>query len=157
MPQNSSWRATCALERDDLRPALQLGADVGEHLPQAIEVERLGEVFARAELDRLDRAVDGGVAGHQDHFAAGHRRADLPQQIEAVDVGHPQVDHREIGRLARQQRASPRAPLAHGHRRRSRPCARAARSTFSTGSSSSTTSSKGCVDAHAGEDAGAVE
>ena len=42
-------------------------------------------------------------AGHQDHFAAGHRGADLPQQVEAVHVGHPQVDHREVGRLAHQR------------------------------------------------------
>ena len=60
--------------------------------------------YSRApELDRLDRAVDRGVRGHQNHFAAGHRRADLPQQIEAVHVGHAQIDHREIGGLAQQR------------------------------------------------------
>ena len=44
-------------------------------LPQAIEVERLGQVLARAELDRFDGAVDAGVAGHENHFAAGHGAA----------------------------------------------------------------------------------
>ena len=50
-----------ALERDDLRAPLELRADVVEHLLQPVEVERLGQVLARAELDRLDRAVDRGV------------------------------------------------------------------------------------------------
>ena len=92
-----------ALERHDLRAALELRADVLEHLPETIEVERLGEVLPRAELDRLDGAVDGRVGGHQDHFAARHGRADLPQQIEPVDVGHPQIDHRQVGGLAQQR------------------------------------------------------
>ena len=62
----------------------------------------LVEVLAGAELDRFDGAVDRGVAGHQDHFAARHGCADLAQQVEAVHVGHAQVDHREIGRSAHQ-------------------------------------------------------
>ena len=73
-----------------------------EHVAQAIEVEGLGQVFAGAELDRLDGAVDRGVRGHENHFAARHVGADLPQQIEAVHVGHAQIDHREIGGLAHQ-------------------------------------------------------
>ena len=50
----SRARATCARRSSSSRMS-------SEQLPQPIEVERLGEVLARAELDRLDRAVDGGV------------------------------------------------------------------------------------------------
>ena len=51
-----------ALERDAPARGARARARMSlEHLPEAIEVERLGEVLARAELDRLDGAVDGGV------------------------------------------------------------------------------------------------
>ena len=88
-----------ALERDNLCAPLELHADVSEDLLETFEIERLGEVLAGAQLDRFDRAVDRGVGGHENHFAARSRGPDLPQQIEAVDVGHAQVDHRQIGGL----------------------------------------------------------
>ena len=114
MPQNSSCRATWLSSASTCARRSSSARMSASTCLQAIEVERLGEVLARAELDRLDRAVDRGVGGHQDHFAAGHGRADLAQQIEAVDVGHPQIDHREIGRLA-QQRAHRLGAAGAGH------------------------------------------
>ena len=92
-----------ALEGHHLGAPLELEADVDEHLAQAIEIKRLGQVLAGAELDRFDGAVDRGVGGHEDHFAARVGGANLPQQVEAVHVGHPQVDHREIGRSPHQR------------------------------------------------------
>ncbi len=92
-----------AFEGDDLRAPAKLVADAAEHGPQAIEVEGLREVLARAELDRLDRAVDGGMARHQNHFAPRHGAANLAQQIEAVHIRHAQVDHREVRWLAKQE------------------------------------------------------
>ncbi len=68
-----------------------------QHLTEAIEVERLGQVLARPELDGFDGAVDRRVPGHQNDFAGGNGRANLAEQIESVDVRHPQVDHGEIG------------------------------------------------------------
>ena len=91
-----------ALERHHLRAPLELHANVDQHIAQTIEVEGLGEVFARAEFDRLDGTVDRGVRGHQNDFAARHVGANLPKQIEAVHVRHAQIDHREVGRLAHQ-------------------------------------------------------
>ena len=45
--------------------------------PEPIDGERLRHVLARAQLDRFDGAVDGGVPGHQDDFAARKGAADL--------------------------------------------------------------------------------
>ena len=92
-----------AFEGDDVRAAFDLHPDLDEHLTQAIEIERLGEVFARAQLDRFDGAIDRGVRRHQNHFAARDRGPNLAQQVEAVDVRHPQVDHRQVRRLAHQR------------------------------------------------------
>ncbi len=91
-----------AFERDDVGAALELFADVHEHVAQPIEIEGLGEIFTRAELDCFDRTVDCGVRGHENDFAAGHVRLDLPEEIEAVHVRHPEIDHREIRGLANQ-------------------------------------------------------
>ena len=92
-----------ALERDDLRAPPELDADLAEDGPQAIEIKRLREVLARAELDRLDRALDRRVPGHQDDFTSRHRAANLAQQLEAMHVRHAQVDHRQVRWLAKQQ------------------------------------------------------
>src|SRR5207248_4645195 len=81
----------------DLRPAFELDADVGQDLLEPLEVEWLGQVFAGAQLDCFNGAVDGRIGGHQNHFAAWRRRANLAQQVEPVDVGHAEIDHREIG------------------------------------------------------------
>ena len=91
-----------AFERHEVGPALELLADLGQHLAEPLEVERLGQVLAGAQLDGFDRAVDGGEAGHQDDFAARHLGADLAQEVETVDVGHAEIDHRQIGRSPHQ-------------------------------------------------------
>src|ERR1035437_1030675 len=92
-----------AFEGDDVRAAFDLHPDVDEDLTQTIEIERLGEVFARAQLDRFDGAIDRGVRRHQNHFAARDRGPNLAQQVKAVDVRHPQVDHRQVRRFAHQR------------------------------------------------------
>ena len=56
---------------------------VGEEL-QLLEVHRLLEVVERAELHRLDRALDGAVGGHDDHGDGGVELADPPQELDAV-------------------------------------------------------------------------
>jgi hypothetical protein len=91
-----------ALERDHLRAALELEAGLRQNLAQPLEIEGLGQVLARAELDGFDRAVDRGVRGHQNHLAPRMSGADLPQEIEPVHVGHAKVDHRQIGGPARE-------------------------------------------------------
>ena len=86
-----------ALHRQHAAPALDLVAHGREHLLQPREVERLAQVVHRAELDRLDRGVDRGVAGHQHRLAVRVRVADRPQHLEAADVRHAQIDHHQIG------------------------------------------------------------
>ena len=104
-----------AFECDDLRAPLDLDARLDEHSTQPVEIKGLGEILARPELDGFDCAVDGRVSGHQNHFAAGHRAANLPQQIEAVHIGHAQVDHREVGRPPHQDAHRFRAAAARHH------------------------------------------
>src|SRR5213079_1385559 len=58
-------------------------------------LERLGDVVARALLDRLDRALDAGVAGDHDHVEVWPAVADLTRQSDAVGAGDLQVHDRE--------------------------------------------------------------
>jgi hypothetical protein len=62
----------------------------------AREIERLGEVFRGAELDRLHRVFDAGVAAHQGNLRARPRRAHRAQHVEAVDARHVEVEQNEV-------------------------------------------------------------
>ena len=86
-----------ALDRQQAAAPLDVVAHAGEQLLEAREVERLAQIVDRAELDRLDRRIDGGVAGHQHRLAVRIDVADGAQHVEAADVRHPQIDHRDVG------------------------------------------------------------
>ena len=61
-----------------------------DHDQQLVDLERLLEVVERAELHRLDRALDGGVRGHHQDLrplAGRGRRDQLADQIEPVRSG----------------------------------------------------------------------
>ena len=73
-----------------------------QEMGQPFEVERLRHVVHRPELDRLDGAVDSRIPRHQDDFAARHGFLDRLEHLESVDVGHPEIHHGEVGRLAPQ-------------------------------------------------------
>ena len=91
-----------AFNRKDAAPALDLFANRCQELLEPREVERLAQVIHRAELDRFNGRVDGRIAGHQHGLAAGIDLVNGANDVEAADVGHPQIDHRDV-RVARPQ------------------------------------------------------
>src|SRR5438093_2004586 len=58
-------------------------------------LERLGDVVARTLLDRLDGALDAGVAGDHDHVEVGPAVADLARSADAVGTRGRQIYDRE--------------------------------------------------------------
>jgi hypothetical protein len=64
---------------------------------QAIPIERLTEVIQRAKLDGFDRRVHRRMGGHQDHVAGRMGLAYRAKQIQPTDLGHAQIDERDIG------------------------------------------------------------
>ena len=83
--------------REDAAPPIDLLANAGQQLVEAAEVERLAQVVHRPELDRLDRGVDRGVAGHEHGLTVRVDIANRAQDVEAADLRHPQVDHHQVG------------------------------------------------------------
>ena len=73
-----------------------------QQAPQAAEVERLRQIVNRPELDRLDRAVDRGVAAHEHHLAIGIGVADGPKHVDAADIRQAEVDDCDVGVLVLQ-------------------------------------------------------
>ncbi len=70
--------------------------DVGERGLEATDVQRLEEVIERAQAQGVDRGVDRGHAGDEDHVA-GARFLELTQQVDPVAVGQDEIDDHEIG------------------------------------------------------------
>ena len=69
---------------------------------QLRERQRLLDEIEGAEARRLDRGLDRAVTGHHHHRAAvGGAGRPLAQQRDAVDVGHPDVEQHQVGRLPR--------------------------------------------------------
>ena len=64
---------------------------------------RLGEVVVGAELHRVDRRLDGAVAGDDDDFRRRQLVADLPQHLEPVHLRHHDVEQRHVERLGAQR------------------------------------------------------
>ena len=109
IPQNSSRLRDVAFDREEAAAPLDLLADRRQQLLEPREVERLAQVVHRAELDRFDGGVDGRKAGHQHRLAARIDLANGANHVEAADVGHPQIDHRDVG-VARPQLRDRLAP-----------------------------------------------
>ena len=73
---------------------------------QLVDLERLLQVVERAELHRLDRALDRGVRGHHQDLgplALGRRADVLADQVEAAQLRHDVVDDEEVERPLGQQ------------------------------------------------------
>ena len=85
------------LHGEEAATAVEVLAHGSEQLLETGEVERLAQIVHGPELDRFDRGVDGGKAGHQHRLALGIDVADGADDIEPADVRHAQVDHRDVG------------------------------------------------------------
>ena len=99
---------------------------------QALQRDRLLQVVERADARRLDRGLDGAVAGHHHH---GHAelaaRGPFLEQRDAVGVRHPDVEQHQVrARCARaggaprprSRRAAPGGPRRRGSPRAARGC-----------------------------------
>jgi len=75
----------------------ELVAGAGQGLFEARDVERLGEVVDGAQLDGLDGRIDAGVSRHQRDPGVGVGLAQRANDFETTDVGHPQIDERDVG------------------------------------------------------------
>ena len=109
-----------AAQRFDLLPELTPADDVRQHRFETRDVDRLGQVVRGTAAERLDRGIDGGVAGDQDDLG-GDTAVDLSQELETAAVGQLQVDQRQVGGVLAQEGA--RFPQARGsvHREPLRP------------------------------------
>ncbi len=86
------------------------------HHEQLVHLERFLQIVERAKLHRLDGALDGGVCRHHHDlrlFGRGHA-AQVPDQIEARQIGHQVVDDQQVEHARRQQPLRfPRAAGGH--------------------------------------------
>jgi hypothetical protein len=85
------------LEREQASALVDLLGHRRQQLLEPAKVERFAQVVHRAQLDRFDGGVDRGVAGHQDGLAMRIGLTDRPQDVKTTDVGHPQIDHQQVG------------------------------------------------------------
>ena len=86
------------------QPAVLEGAaDDDEKL---VDLERLLQVVERAELHRFDRALHGGVRRHHEDLrplAVARSARDLPNEVEAAQLGHQVVDDQQVERPIAEQ------------------------------------------------------
>ena len=104
-----------ALEQDvlDTQPA---GLQVLPHLEaQLVHVERLGEVVRRAEPQRLDRGLGGGVGRHHQGHDVPVAGLGLAQHLHAVDVRQTDVGQQQVEDLVLKGRDGLAAVGGHVH------------------------------------------
>src|SRR5262249_31527556 len=86
------------LDRLRLAPALIQGA--ADELDRLVDIERLGQVFISAALERRDRAIQIRVRGHDDDRHRGVTRLDRLQQLQPRLPGHADIRDQDFGRAA---------------------------------------------------------
>jgi hypothetical protein len=74
-----------------------------DQLHRLRHVERLGQVFEGAALERGHRAVQVGVRGHDDDRQPGQPLLDPGQQVDARGAGHADVADQHLRRLVVQR------------------------------------------------------
>src|SRR5690349_6530549 len=72
------------------------GIDAGAEL---VEAERFDDVAGVGKIEDLELGLDAHVGGGDDHREIRLREPDAPQQLDAVGVRQPHVEHRDIGTL----------------------------------------------------------
>ena len=65
---------------------------------QLLHVDGLDEIVGRAHAQRLDRALEAGVAGDQHDLGVGHELRVL-EQVHAAAVGQLQIQQHQVGQL----------------------------------------------------------
>ena len=77
-----------------------------DHDQQLVDLERLLQVVERAQLHRLDGALDGGVRRHHQDLrplASGVEADELADQVEAGQLRHQVVDDQQVERPLAEQ------------------------------------------------------
>ena len=97
-PSSRPRRPTSWVSDTGRRPPAAARLDarhVGQDALQAADVERLGQVVAGAQAQRLDGALDVGVAGHQHHLGRG-AELEVLEQVDAAAVREVEVDQGHV-------------------------------------------------------------
>ena len=71
-----------------------------EHLAQALRFQRFGQVIIGAELDRLDRGIDGRLTGDENDRDLLHALAQGSDEFQAGHARHHQVGDDGLGQFA---------------------------------------------------------
>ena len=108
MPHSSDPPRGLAVGIHQRGQTFPLVAHARQQMPQPRRVNRFGQVVERTQLDGLNRRVDGAVGGHQNNLALRLRLAHGAEDVQPVDLRHPQIDDGEIGRFG----LEPQQPLA---------------------------------------------
>ena len=74
---------------------------------------RLGQVIVRAEPDGRDRRLDRAVARDDDDLGVVRFLVNVPEHLEAVHLGHDDVQERDVVRLAPESRQRGRPVARH--------------------------------------------
>jgi hypothetical protein len=98
-----------------LRELLLLPGPAHEHVDLGHAV-RLRQVVVGSEPNGADRRLDGAVAGDDDDLRWGGLGAQLSQHLQAVQLGHHDVQERDVERL-RPERVERRATVVGGRDR----------------------------------------
>src|SRR4029077_13524805 len=108
-------RVHLGLEPDVLTRQIEVLQGVAQRKQDAVGVERLLEEVVGAELRRLDRGLDGPVAGDHHHLGPRVELAELAQRLEPVHALHLDVQEDEMrAKLGvAQQRFRPRRARLH--------------------------------------------
>jgi hypothetical protein len=67
---------------------------------EIVEVERLGDVVERAQLEGFLGKGDVLVGGHHDDRDAATELADLPENLDPVEAGHPDIEQNQVDAAA---------------------------------------------------------
>ena len=113
MMLENSWRVFSARFSSRFSCFSRLRLEVLPDLqPQLVHAERLREVVDRAEPHRLDRGVGGRERRHHERDDVAVEVLGRAQDLDAADVGHPDVGQQQIDRLALQLARSPARPFS---------------------------------------------
>jgi hypothetical protein len=103
-----SAEADNVVDRVLFLPLLDEVADLlleGPHLEGLVDgqvelgrVERLDQVLESPELDGLDRRLHVVEGGHDQNDGPAVALPDAPQDLQAVDVGQPDIEEHQVGR-----------------------------------------------------------
>jgi hypothetical protein len=88
-----------ALEAGDLAAQAALAQRLAGDQQELLDLEGLGDVVVGAQLDGADRGLDGAERRDHHHVRRLGERHDVADEVEAVEVGHPQVGDDQVDRL----------------------------------------------------------